>query len=202
MLANTMKSLALGCVLISGSVGGIASAVPALDQESPNTTTSFYVNRPSLVWQQEVVVGMTGQLTQIQLYASLTGTTPLHINSGNAWQSDASEFSTLFTANAQGWVTVDTSAAGLFFNAGDTFVIGVGGADGHLWVGGSTAPPSGAYAAGDLWLNGSPYPGGCDIAFRTYVDVSGAPAVPAPAALILGGLGTGLVGWLRRRRSL
>lgn len=202
MIANNSKSLAIACVLIGSFVATIASAAPVLDQESPYTNAGFNVGAAIFSWQQEVTVGMTGQLSRIELYAQNTGTTPLYINAGSPWQSDASEFSTLFTPGGQGWVAIDTTSAGLFFNAGDTFVIGVGGTDSGLSLGGSCTSPSGGYQAGRLGINGSLFDSMWDIAFRTYVDVPSNPTIPAPAALVLSGLGTGLVGWLRKRRSL
>jgi hypothetical protein len=190
--------------MISGCIGGIAPAVPVLDQESPYTNAGFAAGDARLLWQQEVVVGMIGQLSRIELYAACAGTTPLTINAGSLWQSDASEFFTLFTAVGEGWVAIDTTSAGLFFNAGDTFVIGVGGADSGLSLGGSNSEPQGGYPAGDIGYSWQSeyYDGPWDLAFRTYVDSENSSRVPAPAGILLIALGTGLVGWLRKRRSL
>lgn len=209
MSGKKIGAFGVMCGVVLSLSAGLATAAPVLDQESP-VVDGFGFNAGSSLgsWQQGVTVGITGQLTRIELYARNAGTTPLYINAGAPWQSDASEFATTFVAPGAGWAGVDTSAAGLFFNAGDQFVIGVGGTASGLWLEGSHVPPAGAYAAGELWVwfvGDTPAvhsSGEKDLAFRTYVDSGSSPTVPAPAGILLGTLGTGLVGWLRRRRSL
>ncbi len=46
----------------------------------------------------------------------------------------------------------------------------------------------------------SAYDGGNLIALTSIDVIVGNPAVPAPGALLLGSLGTGLIGWIRRRK--
>ncbi len=43
---------------------------------------------------------------------------------------------------------------------------------------------------------------GDDVAYDDFILVPGATVIPVPAALVLGAIGAGLVGWLRRRRAL
>jgi hypothetical protein len=86
---------------------------------------------------------------------------------------------------------------------GDPLVMDMLGATDGLWVGGRALPSGGQYSASGFWMNGNPNSdAGRDLAFHTYIDTESEPVVPAPSALLLGSLGTGLIGWLRRRRSL
>ena len=53
----------------------------------------------------------------------------------------------------------------------------------------------GAYLGGNLWGTGS-------FGFNVVASPIVATPVPAPGAILLAGLGTSVVGWLRRRRAL
>ncbi len=190
--------------------GGIATAAPVLDQESPAWGESFPANYTGVYWQQGVTVGVAGLLTRIDLYITQPGDFwDLNIWRGAPWQNGLSDFylpAALWDVPA-GWLSLDVSAGGLLFDVGDQFTIGVSGIAGGdgfegPWLGGNHVAPGGAYAGGALWWDDFYHGGGngdYDFAFRTYMDPG---VVPAPTAVVLSALGAGLVGWFRRRRTM
>lgn len=60
-----------------------------------------------------------------------------------------------------------------------------------------TGPLSGDHICGEIYLTESG-----NLPVLTIVTGNGTPIVPVPGALVLGALGTGIAGWLRRRRAL
>mgnify|MGYP001287901168 CR=1 FL=1 len=213
MNGNSASRLIASWVVAMGLWSGTAAAAPLLDQESPALGESFVADYTGVYWQQGVTVAMAGRLSRVDLYVAESGDfLGLGIWRGAPWQNDAADFHTsgILWDVPVGWLSVDVSAGGLMFDVGDQFTIGVAGTGGGIVgpsFGGSHSTPDGGYAGGTLWWDyfysgaeryhdGS---GDYDLAFRTYVEPAG---IPAPAALVLGALGAGLVGWFRRRRSL
>lgn len=176
-----------------------SQAFAVVDQfNAPHDPARISTQFNGLEWQQEVVVGIGGLLTGIDLFtAEAPGSFTISLNPGTGWQSDADAFRLAVSPTAFSTLSIDVSAAGLVFDAGDTFVIGIeagpaGPCCGLLASGGNGAN---LYQPGRLRNSfGTPL-NGLDLAFRTHVQ-----AVPEPQtyALMLAGLAA--VGIARRRR--
>jgi len=173
--------LALGCCIVT------LTSAQVLDQESPygcsgGSTATFNMFATSLTWQQDVTVGISGQLVQIDVYVSVEGSCFFFLNAGPPWQTDTNDFEMTFTSDGTGWNTIDVSSAGLNFSVNDHFVIGFQGTSDGLQCGGSYKPPGGCYLRGAPWLNGAHHTPGddWDIGFRSYV---GSSVTPTPSVI-------------------
>ena len=179
-----------------GTLAGTAGAGLILDQAQEMTSAAFNMDATFLEWQQEITVGVTGQLAQIDVHVNTPGSATFYLNSGAPWQTDTNEFEMLFVGKTTGWHSIDVSSAGLTFDVGDNFVIGwIGGGDG-LWMSGGFIDGGDPYPAGDLYLNGAPHTPGnnWDLAFRTHV-------IPMPGAIMLLGLAGAVAPSRRRTRN-
>lgn len=178
----------LGVLALAGTP--LAAQDGALDQDSPFGTEAaangYVFNIFNLVttpgmYQQQVRAGMSGQLSAVVLEfigmsASYRATVSLRL--GPAWSTNPKVFTeTIFEPNNDfqptPWV-FDTTAANIFLNAGDVFVIEVHTNDpAVVGVTGSTATSGGPPYAEPLFFEGTPC---CDslgarsrLGFETYM---------------------------------
>jgi hypothetical protein len=182
LVSSALAVLALSTAIASAQNG-------QLDQASPypgtGATVGYNGSASSLVWQQQVRAGITGQLEGIKLF--LNGTINSHIDVrvrlGNGWNTGPVVFQgvalkTTSTFNEQ--VFVNAVGANLVIAAGNTFVIELQGQDdGGGFLGNYTAPPAPAQYPEPLYLNGPSCYVDCGyrIAFETYVLAGGPPLV-------------------------
>lgn len=180
-------------------IAGVADATPILDQQSIyDENQPSCVNASAFSWQQEVVVGTEGLLTQIAIYATEAGNIDFYINTGSALQTDTNDYYSFLELSA-GWNYIDVSSADLIYDEGDTFVIGIGGINGGAFLGICSTSGYGALYSVDYnreyeW----------DLAFQTYMDpdYNSTSPVPEPATLLLLGSGLiGIAGLTRRKRT-
>ena len=192
----------------------IALAAPAfaqtgtLDQVSPvpmgGGSAGYNYDAPSLTWQQEVVVGVGGQLEGFELSRSgpVGSTFDVRLRVGSGWNLSPVVWSGISPAGTGAAATnyFDVTSAGIALNPGDAFVIEIqGNGSGAGGSGSYVAPPGAPLYAPNLYLGG---PGcfadcGWRLAFRTWMLTavgtsycSGSASLPCPCGN-QGGAGEG-----------
>jgi hypothetical protein len=196
-----MKKILMICAIIIG-VAGLASAAPTIviDFES--------LADLDIVDDQFLALGADfgGTASILRAGASLTSVFPPKSGS-NVIFDDPQLGSGIIRvdavglpwAMAGGFVTGNTDVTMTAY-ASDGSVLGSASTGGANFVGAPTALLPNIFLS--VTANGIAYVEFSDSGNNYVVDDFTLQAIPAPGAILLGSIGVGLVGWLRRRRAL
>jgi hypothetical protein len=197
MMGDQIKRVTLAAIILS--VAGSANGVPTLDQNQGSNTTAvaiFWQDGLAQSFQQagNSVAGAgiflrqgfgSGGTVTIALWDNLPNQGGVQLATGSA------------AGTPGNWVDAYWSPVGVVPDT--TLFLVFTSTDNDMAIGGDTSNP---YSRGQAYaITGYESFPTFDYTFRTYRDDAFA-TIPAPGALLLGGLGVGLVRYLRRRRML
>jgi len=104
-------------------------------------------------------------------------------------------------ANSVYSFTLDSDDGSMLYIDGG-LVVDNGGPHSPTIVSGSTALTAGMHSFRVEFFEDFGGPSGVDLLLPQGVTYTECDVIPAPGAILLGGIGVGVVGWLRRRRTL
>jgi hypothetical protein len=196
-----MKKILMICAIIIG-VAGLASAAPTvvIDFES--------LAELDIVDNQFLALGADfgGTASILRAGSSLNPIFPPKSGS-NVIYDDPQLGSGIIRVDAVGlpWAMAGAFVTGntdvtLTAYASDGSVLGSASTGGANYIGAPTALLPNIFLS--VTANGIAYVELSDSGNTFVVDDFTLQAIPAPGAILLGGIGAGLVGWLRRRRAL